>query len=692
MLMAEAVRKRLKLFRRTSGSPDPVPIPERPAAPTPNYARPKSNRKASFHTFTSRTHDRAHGHNDEMTAAAAAAAVAAPLASHPIAPEPKIGANGDSSNADHPDYDAEPDISQRPTRPPTLLIEAPSSPDLLTSQKAPNGRPPSSKNVVDPSEPDTKPPARPVSTRPPLTRTSTKQSYIGMSGTNTRPSTRDSQVNDDFVDALQSQPRKMSKRKVWVRRPGASATLIQFHEDDLVDDVRDTILRKYANSLGKAYDSPDMTLKVQPRERSNHAGHERTLGPEEPMQNLLEAYFPGGQDVGEALVIDVPQRRTPRVSPRIIARHTDYFDDARPAEEDTGYFPPMPVGQLTPQGRNHYPHPHSIGILETGQAPKVPSPREKRTRPRPHRQHTSSPTIVNSTSTPQAAATHYHTPRQPRTRRDSNDRLKSSTHAPQAPPLPTSPPTEVPAAALTTGGKPVGTPPATTHPAAAAVSPRLTGGSSVKPKKTRKPLGRREAPTREITPSHLNGESEGRAAVPPINVLIVEDNIINLKVLEMMVGKLKVRWSTAMNGRDAVTKWREGGFHLVLMDIQLPIMSGLEATKEIRRLERVNGIGVFTRADHDESENDGIMGDQPVNGIREEVPLERKPSKETKVEDKLVKGGVFKSPVIIVALTASSLQSDRREALAAGCNDFLTKVRGLSFPYPLGPYCSLTFN
>jgi osomolarity two-component system response regulator SSK1 len=34
---------------------------------------------------------------------------------------------------------------------------------------------------------------------------------------------------------------------------------------------------------------------------------------------------------------------------------------------------------------------------------------------------------------------------------------------------------------------------------------------------------------------------------------------------------------------------------------------------------------------------------------------------------------MFKSPVIIVALTASSLQSDRHEALAAGCNDFLTK-------------------
>lgn len=141
--------------------------------------------------------------------------------------------------------------------------------------------------------------------------------------------------------------------------------------------------------------------------------------------------------------------------------------------------------------------------------------------------------------------------------------------------------------------------------------------------------------------------------VPPINVLIVEDNIINLKLLEAFVKRLKVRWSTAMNGRDAVTKWRAGGFHLVLMDIQLPIMSGLDATREIRRLERVNSIGVFSSA-------------------AASAPVEVKGEPEEK--DRLENKDLFKSPVIIVALTASSLQSDRHEALAAGCNDFLTKV------------------
>ena len=129
--------------------------------------------------------------------------------------------------------------------------------------------------------------------------------------------------------------------------------------------------------------------------------------------------------------------------------------------------------------------------------------------------------------------------------------------------------------------------------------------------------------------------------------------------------RLKVRWHTAMNGREAVTKWRAGGFHLVLMDIQLPVMNGLEATKEIRRLERVNNIGVFSSSASSAPLLNNVGGTIDGNGDWEGGP---------EGEDRLLNTSLFKSPVIIVALTASSLQSDRHEALAAGCNDFLTKV------------------
>src|SRR4051794_24542275 len=70
----------------------------------------------------------------------------------------------------------------------------------------------------------------------------------------------------------------MAKRKVWVKRLGSSPTQVSFGADDLVDDVRDVILRKYANTLGRSFDSPDVTLKIVARDPGNsNASNERTL-------------------------------------------------------------------------------------------------------------------------------------------------------------------------------------------------------------------------------------------------------------------------------------------------------------------------------------------------------------------------------------------------------------------------------
>ncbi|OLL22646.1 Response regulator mcs4 isoform A, partial [Neolecta irregularis DAH-3] len=111
--------------------------------------------------------------------------------------------------------------------------------------------------------------------------------------------------------------------------------------------------------------------------------------------------------------------------------------------------------------------------------------------------------------------------------------------------------------------------------------------------------------------------------VPPIKVLIVEDNPINQQILIVFMKKRDIHYEVASNGQEAVDKWANGTFHLILMDIQLPVKSGIDATKEIRDTERARTSKSF--------------------------------------------------PVIIVALTASSFNSDRHEALAAGCNDYLTK-------------------
>lgn len=207
----------------------------------------------------------------------------------------------------------------------------------------------------------------------------------------------------------------MLHRKIWVKRLGASATLVSINEDDLVDDVRDRILNKYANSLGRSFDAPDVTLRIIPRDHSHrHSQGERTLGPEEPIARTLDAYFPGGQGVDEALVIDVP-RRTPRHSPRPVPY---YLEDSRPVESGTDYFPIIPAGQQSPHvpsnisvasGHNssHHLPLHSISILNAGQVPPLPSPGGARGtrhihRPKYGRTHTTSPTVLSGTSSSQA--------------------------------------------------------------------------------------------------------------------------------------------------------------------------------------------------------------------------------------------------------------------------------------------------
>ncbi|KAF8883424.1 hypothetical protein BD779DRAFT_1539884 [Infundibulicybe gibba] len=145
--------------------------------------------------------------------------------------------------------------------------------------------------------------------------------------------------------------------------------------------------------------------------------------------------------------------------------------------------------------------------------------------------------------------------------------------------------------------------------------------------------------------------------VPPINVLIVDDNPINRTILSTFMKKKKIKYDLATNGQEAVQKWRTDEFHLILMDIQMPIMDGIQATKEIRRLEKSNAAAGYPPA------TPSLEGQQ--------TPPARTPS-ETSTDTRST-SSPYRSSVIIVALTASSLQSDRVAALAAGCNDFLTK-------------------
>ena len=112
----------------------------------------------------------------------------------------------------------------------------------------------------------------------------------------------------------------------------------------------------------------------------------------------------------------------------------------------------------------------------------------------------------------------------------------------------------------------------------------------------------------------------------PLRVLLCDDNLINQKVATRLLQQMGYRSTIAGNGVEALAAIERAPFDLVFMDVMMPEMDGLEATQQIRVRQK-------DRAQHPN----------------------------------------FKSPMIIVAMTASAMPGDRDKCLAAGMDDYLSK-------------------
>jgi PAS domain S-box-containing protein len=117
-----------------------------------------------------------------------------------------------------------------------------------------------------------------------------------------------------------------------------------------------------------------------------------------------------------------------------------------------------------------------------------------------------------------------------------------------------------------------------------------------------------------------------REARRRLNILVAEDNVVNQKLALKMLEKRGHRAVVASNGRQAIEKLKGEHFDLILMDVQMPEMDGISATREIRNL---------------------------------------------RLEAQNSKGQIWSIPII--AMTARAMKGDREACLAAGMDDYVSK-------------------
>ena len=79
-----------------------------------------------------------------------------------------------------------------------------------------------------------------------------------------------------------------------------------------------------------------------------------------------------------------------------------------------------------------------------------------------------------------------------------------------------------------------------------------------------------------------------------LRVLLIEDNFLNQRLLNINLSKLNCIVTVANNGLEGVEIFKTQNFDVILMDLMMPVMDGFEASKEIRKIEKDDTLRSYT--------------------------------------------------------------------------------------------------
>ena len=74
-----------------------------------------------------------------------------------------------------------------------------------------------------------------------------------------------------------------------------------------------------------------------------------------------------------------------------------------------------------------------------------------------------------------------------------------------------------------------------------------------------------------------------------LKVLLAEDNVVNQRMMKLIFSKLKVNVDIADDGKIAFEMYQNKAYDLIFMDVQMPVLDGVESTKLIREYEKTSG-------------------------------------------------------------------------------------------------------